>query len=54
MKTRADDPEHEAAVEDLRRLQSKIGEQAMQIELLYERCHKLEAGLPPARRRSRR
>jgi hypothetical protein len=54
MKTRTDDPEHEAAVEDRRRLQAKIGEQAMEIELLYERCHKLEAGLPPGRRRSSR
>jgi hypothetical protein len=26
----------------------------MEIELLYERCHKLEAGLPPGRRRSSR
>lgn len=54
MKTRVDDPEHQAVVEDRRRLQAKIGELAMENELLYERCHKLEAGLPPARRRSRR
>ncbi len=54
MKSRVGDPEHDAKAEERRRLQAKIGEQAMEIELLYERCHKLEAGLPPARRRSRR
>ena len=54
MKARVDDPEHEALAEDRRRLEAKIGKQAMEIELLYERCHKLEAGLPPARRRSSR
>jgi len=54
MKSRAGDPEHEAHDEERRRLQAKIGKQAMEIELLYERCHKLEAGLPPAQRRSRR
>ena len=54
MKIRAGDPEHETAVEDRRRLEAKIGKQAMEIELLYERCDKLEAGLPPAQRRSRR
>ena len=40
--------------QEKRRLQAKIGEQAMEIELLYERCHKLEAGLPPGQRRSKR
>lgn len=54
MKARLDDPEHAAWESERRRLKEKIGGQAMQIELLYERCHKLEAGLPPARRRSRR
>lgn len=54
MKSRAGDPDYEVAQEDRRRLQAKIGELAMENELLYERCHKLEAGLPPARRRSRR
>ncbi len=54
MKSRGGDPEHEASEDERRRLQAKIGQQAMEIELLFERCHKLEAGLPPARRRSRR
>lgn len=54
MKARGDDPAQEAVVEDRRRLEAKIGKQAMEIELLYERCHTLEAGLPPAQRRSRR
>ena len=54
MKMRAADPEREARGEERRRLQAKIGQLAMDNELLYERCHKLEAGLPPARRRSRR
>ncbi len=54
VKSRLGAPEHEALSDERRRLAAKIGEQAMEIELLYERCHKLEAGLPPARRRSRR
>jgi len=54
MKARAGDPAAEAAEEERRRLQAKIGKQAMEIELLYERCHKMEDGLPPARRRSKR
>ncbi len=47
------EPEQEAHDEERRRLQAKIGQLAMDNELFYERCHKLEAGLPPARRRSR-
>lgn len=39
--------------EDIRRLQAKIGEITMDNELLYEKIHRLEAGLPPVRRRSR-
>lgn len=54
MKERTDDPEVESYVEEKRRLQAKVGQQAMEIELLYDRCHKLEAGLPPALRRSKR
>jgi hypothetical protein len=54
LKGRAEHDEHEAHHEERRRLQAKIGEQAMEIELLYERCHKLEAGLPPGQRRSKR
>ncbi len=54
MKARTDDPDNVAWDKERRRLKEKIGGQAMEIELLYERCHKLEAGLPPARRRSRR
>jgi len=54
MKTRSGDAEQDAGEEERKRLQAKVGEQAMEIELLYERCHKLEAGFPPARRRSRR
>jgi len=54
MKARTSDPDHDAGVEEKRRLQAKIGEQTMENDLLYERCRKLEEGLPPARRRSRR
>ena len=54
MRERSDDPELEAHVEERRRLQAKVGQMAMEIELLYERCNKLEAGLPPASRRSKR
>lgn len=36
------------------RLQSKIGEQAMEIELLRERIARMEQNRPLARRRSRR
>lgn len=54
LKARLEQDEQEAHLHEKRRLQAKIGEQAMEIELLYERCHKLEAGLPPAQRRSKR
>lgn len=53
MKAHTGDPEHEAATQEKRQLQAKIGELLMDNELLYERCHKLEAGLPPVRRRSK-
>mgnify|MGYP001573810143 CR=1 FL=1 len=38
---------------EIQRLRAKIGEITMANELLLERCHRMEAGLPPARRRSR-
>jgi transposase len=46
-----DQSTHEA---ERRSLQAKIGEITMDNEWLYQRCAKLEAGLPPARRRSKR
>lgn len=54
MKERSDDPAFVAQVEEKRDLQAKVGQLTMEIELLYDRCHKLEAGLPPGLRRSRR
>lgn len=39
---------------EVERLQSKIGEQAMEIELLRERIARMEQNRPLARRRSRR
>jgi hypothetical protein len=36
----------------VRRLQAKIGEITMENELMRQRCHRLEAGLPFERRRS--
>lgn len=42
MKSRVDDPSVEAAQEERRRLQAKIGESAMKIELLEEKIQKLE------------
>jgi transposase-like protein len=39
--------------DEIRRLQAKVGEITMANELLLERAHQLEAGLPLARRRSR-
>ncbi|QDU68881.1 hypothetical protein Pla86_39900 [Planctomycetes bacterium Pla86] len=54
LKGRPEQDEQEAFDEERRRLQAKVGKQAMEIELLYEHCHKLEAGLPPAQRRSKR
>jgi transposase-like protein len=44
----------DARDEETRRLQAKIGEMTMENELLYQKIERLEAGLPPARRRSRR
>ena len=40
--------------DEIRRLQAKVGEITMANELLLERAHLLEAGLPLAQRRSRR
>jgi transposase-like protein len=40
--------------DEIHRLQAKIGEITMANELLLERAHQLEAGLPLAQRRSRR
>jgi len=54
LKGRPEPDEHDAHLDEKRRLQARIGELAMEVELLYERCHKLEAGLPPAQRRSKR
>jgi transposase-like protein len=39
--------------EEIQRLRAKVGEITMDNELLLERCHRLEAGLPPALRRPR-
>lgn len=38
---------------EIQRLRAKIGEITMANELLLERCHRMEAGRPPALRRSR-
>ena len=54
MKSRIGDPAFEALEEERRRLKEKIGDQAMEIELLREKIHRMEAGSPPAWRRSRR
>ena len=40
--------------DEIRRLQAKVGAITMDNELLLERAHQLEAGLPLASRRSRR
>ena len=49
LKSRAPD----ARDEEIQRLRAKIGEITMANELLRDRCHSLEAGLPlPPRRRS--
>jgi len=39
--------------DEIQRLRAKVGEITMNNELLLERCHRLEAGLPPALRRPR-
>ena len=54
MKERTEDAAEEVFADERRRLQAEVGQQAMEIELLYERCHKLESELPPARRGPRR
>lgn len=43
----------DAKDEEMGRLQAKIGELTMEVELLGEKAARLEAGLPLARRRSR-
>lgn len=43
----------DARDEEVQRLRAKIGEITMANELLLERCHSLEAGLPLALRRRR-
>jgi transposase-like protein len=37
--------------DEIQRLRAKVGEITMNNELLLERCHRLEASLPLARRR---
>lgn len=49
LKSRPADERDEA----IQRLRAKIGEITMANELLLDRCHRLEANLPPAPRRSR-
>jgi transposase-like protein len=44
----------DARDEEMARLRGKVGELTMSNELLLERCHRLEARLPFAARRSRR
>jgi len=44
----------DAKDEEIGRLQAKIGELTMEVELLGEKAARLDAGLPLARRRSRR
>jgi len=39
--------------EEIQRLRAKVGEITMNNELLLDRCHRLEANLPPALRRPR-
>src|SRR5437867_12251383 len=54
MKSRAGDPAFEASEEDRRALRAKIGELTMDNELLRDKIHRMEAGRPPAWRRSSR
>ncbi len=42
----------DARDDEIGRLRAKVGEITMANELLRERCHRAEAGHPPARRRS--
>jgi len=44
----------DARDEQISRLKKKVGELTMENELLHEKAQRLEAGLPLARRRSRR
>lgn len=39
--------------EEIQRLRAKVGEITMSNELLLDRCHRLEANLPPALRKPR-
>ena len=50
LKTQEEATDHDAEVQ---RLQAKIGEQTMEIELLYQRCHALEKNRPLPPRRSK-
>ena len=54
LRSRTEDPAFQALEEERKDLRAKIGELTMENELLYDRCRKMEAGLPPAQRRSRR
>jgi len=50
LKSRKGDP----VFEENSRLKSKVGELTMEIELLYEKIDRMEAGLHPTSRRSRK
>ena len=50
LKSRKGDP----SLEENSRLKSKVGELTMEVELLYEKIHRLEAGIPPTLRRPRK
>jgi len=54
LKSRQESPENEIHLEEKRRLQAKLGETLMEVDLLNDKIEKLEAGLPLARRRSKR
>lgn len=53
LKSRALEAEDSVADSERRRLQAKIGEQSMEIELLREKVRGLEKNCPPVWRRSR-
>ncbi len=50
LKSRKGDP----LFEENSRLKSKVGELTMEVELLYEKIHRMEAGLHPTPRRLRK
>jgi len=54
LKSRQDDPDAEVQLEEKRRLQAKLGETLMEVELLREKVGRLEEGGPLARKRSKR